>query len=136
MIWFVNIVKDVTLKTTFENSLLIIWCVPASFLFSTNQWVWKITRECLDLVFLSTENKTKQAKQKPFAPWRRVFSCHKQFACFTVSFYVCVGFLISLLFSLVEKLQSCKMQTSERMIKILLTPYLAILPTSLGSNNK
>ena len=76
------------------------------------------------------------AKQKPFAPWRRVFSCPKQFACFTVSFYVCVGFLISLLFSLVEKLQSCKMQTSERIIKILLTPYLAILPTSLGSNNK
>ena len=76
------------------------------------------------------------AKLKPSAPWRRVFSCHRQFACFTISFYVCVGFLISSLLSLVEKLQSCKMQTSERMIKILLTPYLAILPTSLGSNNK
>ena len=38
------------------------------------------------------------AKQNPFAPWRRVFSCHRQFACFIVSFYVCVGFLISLLF--------------------------------------
>ena len=72
------------------------------------------------------------AKLKPSAPWRRVFSCHRQFACFTVSFYVCVGFLISSLLSLVEKLQSCKMQTSERMIKILHTPYLAILPTSLG----
>ena len=76
------------------------------------------------------------AKLKPSAPWRRVFSCHRQFACFTISFYVCVGFLISSLLSLVEKLQSCKMQTSERMIKILHTPYLAILPTSLGSNNK
>ena len=72
------------------------------------------------------------AKLKPSAPWRRVFSCHRQFACFTVSFYVCVGFLISSLLSLVEKLQSCKMQTSERMIKILHTPYLAILPTSPG----
>ena len=72
------------------------------------------------------------AKLKPSAPWRRVFSCHRQFACFTVSFYVCVGFLISSLLSLVEKLQSCKMQTSERMIKILHTPYLAILPISLG----
>ena len=72
------------------------------------------------------------AKLKPSAPWRRIFSCHRQFACFTVSFYVCVGFLISSLLSLVEKLQSCKMQTSERMIKILHTPYLAILPISLG----
>ena len=72
------------------------------------------------------------AKLKPSAPWRRIFSCHRQFACFTVSFYVCVGFLISSLLSPVEKLQSCKMQTSERMIKILHTPYLAILPTSLG----
>ena len=72
------------------------------------------------------------AKLKPSAPWRRVFSCHRQFACFTISFYVCVGFLISSLLSLVEKLQSCKMQTSERMIKILHTPYLAILPTSPG----
>ena len=48
------------------------------------------------------------AKLKPSAPWRRVFSCHRQFACFTVSFYVCVGFFISSLLSLVEKLQSCK----------------------------
>ena len=55
-----------------------------------------------------------------------VFSCLKQFANFTVSFYVRVGFSISYLFSLVKNLRSCKKQTSERMIKILLTPYLAL----------
>ena len=68
------------------------------------------------------------AKLKPSAPWRRVFSCHRQFACFTVSFYVCVGFLISSLLSLVEKLQNANFRTHDKDIAHSLFGHFADFP--------